>query len=269
MKKEVHRIGIGRLSGVAGLDGRDLIAQRIRKAPNDLILHVEKIGKRLVEALRPKMTAALGVDKLHVDAHAISAALDTALKDVADIQLAPDRLHVERLALVRESRIAGDHNGAPETREIGGETFRHSVDEMLLFRVAADIGERKDDDRETRRARLFWRRDRRGFGLRRLADVKRIDADRLGDVLKLFWAEIGDRRLEPPLQLAIKVLRHAEGAGCANTLQPRGDIDAGAHEVAVGLFDHVAQMRADAKFNPPVGRDARVALDHSGLHFDC
>src|ERR1700722_2397983 len=95
-----------------------------------------------------------------------------------------------------------------------------------------------------------------------------MDADGLGDVLKLFWAEIGDRRLEPALQLAIKVLRHAEGAGCANTLQPRGDIDAGAHEVAVSLFDRVAQMRADAKFNPPVGRDARVALDHSGLHFD-
>jgi hypothetical protein len=28
-------------------------------------------------------------------------------------------------------------------------------------------------------------------------------------------------------------------------------------------------MDSDAKFNPPVGRDARVALDHSGLHFDC
>ena len=28
-------------------------------------------------------------------------------------------------------------------------------------------------------------------------------------------------------------------------------------------------MGADAKFNLPAGRDARVALDHSGLHFDC
>ena len=28
-------------------------------------------------------------------------------------------------------------------------------------------------------------------------------------------------------------------------------------------------MGADAKFNPPVGRHARIALDHSGLHFDC
>ena len=53
------------------------------------------------------------------------------------------------------------------------------------------------------------------------------------------------------------------------TFQPRRDIDAVAHKIAVGLFDNVAQMRADAKFDPLIRRDARIALDHSGLHFDC
>src|ERR1700722_14522361 len=76
LKKQVHRIGIGRLFGPAGLDSRELIAERICEAPNDLILHVEKIGNRLVEALRPKMTAAFGVNELHVDAHAIPRALN-------------------------------------------------------------------------------------------------------------------------------------------------------------------------------------------------
>ena len=187
-------MGLVACSGVARLDRRELIAQRVREAPNDFVLHVEEIGKRLVEPLRPKMTAGLGVDELHVDAHAIPAALNAALEDVPDIQVAADGLHVERLALVSEGRIAGDHDGAPDTREIGRQTFRDPVDEVLLFGVAADIGERQDDDRETRRARLFRRCDRRGFRLRGLADIKRIDADRLGDVLELFWAEIAHRR---------------------------------------------------------------------------
>ena len=80
-----------------------------------------------------------------------------------------------------------------------------------------------------------------------------------------------DRRpqIKAAFELAIKVLRHRDSAGCANAFQPRGDIDAVAHKVPVGLFDHVAQMGADAKYDPSVGRDARIALDHSGLHFDC
>ena len=58
------------------------------------------------------MIAAFGVDELHVDAHAVRPALDAALEDIADIELAPDRLSVERLALVRERRIAGDDDRA-------------------------------------------------------------------------------------------------------------------------------------------------------------
>jgi hypothetical protein len=49
---------------------------------DDVILHVEEIGERLVEPLDPKMAARSCVDELHVDAHAVSAALHTALEDV-------------------------------------------------------------------------------------------------------------------------------------------------------------------------------------------
>ena len=163
LKKEIHRVGVGRLFGASRLGGGELGVQRVRQTPNDFVLHVEEIGERLVEPLRPKMTAGLGVDELHVDAHAISAALNAALEDIANIQVAADGLHVERLALVSESRVAGDHDGAPDTREIGRETLRDPVDEVLLFRVAADIGERQNNDRETRRAGFFRRRGRRGF----------------------------------------------------------------------------------------------------------
>ena len=83
---------------------------------------------------------------------------------------------------------------------------------MLLLRVAADIGERQDDDREARRGGFFGRWGRRGLRLRGLADFERIDPDRLGDVLELRRAEIGDREIEPPLDLPIGVLGETDRA---------------------------------------------------------
>ena len=47
-----------------------------------------------------------------------------------------------------------------------------------------------------------------------------------------------------------------------------GDVDAVAHEIAVGLLDDVAKVNADAKLDAPLGRQARVALDHAVLHLD-
>jgi uncharacterized membrane protein YeaQ/YmgE (transglycosylase-associated protein family) len=44
----------------------------------------------------------------------------------------------------------------------------------------------------------------------------------------------------------------------SDLLDPRSDIHAVARQTAVGLFDHIAQMSADAKFDATVHRDARV-----------
>ena len=81
-------------------------------------------------------------------------------------------------------------------------------------------------------------------------------------------AEIADREIEPPLDLPIGVLGETDRAGLGDALEPRGDIDAVAHQVAVALLDHVAKMNADAEFDAPLGRHAGVALDHAVLHFD-
>ena len=77
------------------------------------------------------------------------------------------------------------------------------------------------------------------------------------------WAEIGDREIKPPLHLTVSVLRQTDRPGVGDTFEPRGDIDAVAHQIAVALLDHVAQMDADPKLDALVGRDARVALDHA------
>ena len=107
-----------------------------------------------------------------------------------------------------------------------------------------------------------------GFACGGRADFKRIDPDRLGDVLELGRAEIGDREIEPPLDLPIGVLGQADRAGLGDALQPRGDIDAVAHQIAVALLDDVAEMNADAELDAALGRHAGVALDHAVLHLD-
>jgi hypothetical protein len=101
------------------------------------------------------MATVIGVDELDIDAHAVSAALNAALQHVADVQLAPNRLHVDRFAFVRERRIARDHDSAPNARKIGREALCNPVDEMLLLRAAADIGEGQDDHRKARRGGFF------------------------------------------------------------------------------------------------------------------
>ena len=102
-----------------------------------------------------------------------------------------------------------------------------------------------------------------GFG-----HFERIDPDRLGDVLELGRTEIIDREIKPSLDLAIGVLGETDRAGLGDAFKARGDIDAVAHEIAVALFDHVAEMHADPKFDALVRRDPNVALDHRPLDFN-
>ena len=68
--------------------------------------------------------------------------------------------------------------------------------------------------------------------------------------------------------MPIGVFRKADSAGLGDTLQSRGDIDAIAHQIAVALFDHIAEMDADAELDAALGRKAGVALDHTVLHLD-
>ena len=139
---------------------------------------------------------------------------------------------------------------------------------MLLLRVASDIGEGQDDQRQPRRGGFFGGRGRRGLRYCRRADVERIDADRLGDVLQLRRAEIADREVEPPPDLPIGVLGQTDRARLRDAFETRGDIDAVAHQVTVALLDDVPEMNADPEFDAALGRHARVALDKAVLHLN-
>ena len=136
----------------------------------------------------------------------------------------------------------------------------------------ADCGKR-----DKQRARPAHRRSPQPYGgngrprrlrWRSLSDLERIDPDRLGDVLELRRAQIVDGEIEPRFHLPIGVLRQTDGTGLGHSFQARSDIDTVAHQVAVALLDHVAEMNADAVLNPALRRKPRVALRHSILHLD-
>ncbi len=77
-----------------------------------------------------------------------------------------------------------------------------------------------------------------------------------------------DSEIEPPFDLPVGVLGQTDRARLANAFEPRGDVDAVAHQIAVGLLDDIAQMNADAEFDAALGRQAGVALDQAVLHLD-
>ena len=64
--------------------------------------------------------------------------------------------------------------------------------------------------------------------------------------------EIDHAEVKPPLDLPIGLLGKADCAGLGDALNPRRDIDAVAHEIAVGFLDDVAQMNSNAELNRPI-----------------
>ena len=97
---------------------------------------------------------------------------------------------------------------------------------------------------------------------------KRKSAHRPGDVLELLLAEIDEFFLQLVAHLLVSRARQAKPARLANPLEPRGDVDVVAHEIAVSLLDDVAQMNADSKDDALVGRETGVAVDHRALDLD-
>ena len=219
LKIKVHGVRVRGPFRAPSLGGDKLGAQRVRQTRDDLVLHVEEIGQGLVESLGPEMMAVFGVDELHVDAHAGSAALNAALEHIADVQIAADLLQVDGLALVSESGVAPDHERAANARKIGRQALRDAVDEMLLLHAASDIGERQDDHREARRA-LSVRRGGGGRGCdARRANFDRVRSHRPRDVLQRLLAEIDELGLDLAAHMLVGRARDQHAARLADRLR--------------------------------------------------
>src|SRR4029077_10413216 len=91
--------------------------------------------------------------------------------------------------------------------------------------------------------------------------------DRTGDVLDFLRAEV----LEGKAQLVQHLIAHdpadADPAGIGQRFQSRRDVNAITEDI-VAVDDDVADVDADAKVEPLVGGNTRVALGHAALHFN-
>ena len=93
------------------------------------------------------MRAGGRVDQLSGDPHPPAGFAHRAFEHIAHAKLSPDLLHIDGLALVSETRIAGDDEQPADAGEGGDDVLDHAVDEIFLLRIAAHIGERQHRDR--------------------------------------------------------------------------------------------------------------------------
>ena len=76
-----------------------------------------------------------------------------------------------------------------------------------------------------------------------------------------------EREAELVQDLVAHDAAHADSSRLCNSLYPRRDVDTIAKYV-VAVDDDVANIDTDAKFDPLVGSERRIAFSHSTLHID-
>src|SRR5665811_2077064 len=111
-----------RFFGLAQLDlkrGYDLA--------REFVLHGENIGEVTIEAVGPDMRTALCVDELAGNADAVARLAHPTSQPVTHAEFAADPLHVDRLALVGEARVAGDDVQLRQLRKIGDDVLADTV----------------------------------------------------------------------------------------------------------------------------------------------
>src|ERR1700751_4496078 len=95
-----------------------------------------------------------------------------------------------------------------------------------------------------------------------------IDSYRARDVLERLLAEIDKGLVKAVARVLISCPGEDYSTWLAHAFEPRGGIDAIAHQIAVALLYDVAKVDADAELDAAFGRETSVALDHAGLHLD-
>ena len=146
---KIPRVQIaGRLApAVKILRGIDLRLDRADDGVGDLVLHGEYVEQVAVIMFRPDMTAGRGVVELRGDTHAIADLSYATFDDIAHAEFDCDLLHVHRLALVGERRVAGDHEEPAQFRKPGDDVLADPVGKILLFLITAHVVERQHGNR--------------------------------------------------------------------------------------------------------------------------
>src|SRR6266478_3319530 len=114
------------------------------------------------------MRAAEGIDQLPGDAHPRSRFANRALENIAHAELAPDLLHIDRLALVGKARIVGDDEEPADPRQRGERCRAGAADAQrpgdVFEALLANVGELGLDFAAHLTKSVFGDADAAGFG---------------------------------------------------------------------------------------------------------
>ena len=108
---------------------------------------IAKIPPSAVVSLGPDVPARRRLDELGCDSHAIARFAHAALDHVADPQLTPICLISTALPLNLKAEFRAMTKQLAESRQLGNDILRDAVAEILLFRIAAHVGEGQDRNR--------------------------------------------------------------------------------------------------------------------------
>ena len=93
------------------------------------------------------MRGVLPGDQLRDDPHTVAAAAHAALQNVAHAQFRAHLPDADRVMPVGEAGVPGDYQQRAVARQLSDDLIGQPVGEILLLRIAAQVGERQDGDR--------------------------------------------------------------------------------------------------------------------------
>src|SRR5262249_20118282 len=156
-----------------------------------------------------------------------------------------------------------DHEKLPEARQRRDDLLDNAIGEILLLWVAAHILKGKHSN-----GWLVGEREGRSPACgSSIARPHPIHTDRPRDVLELLLPCVLEEDVEFSLDVFQPSARHANATGLSKTFQTCRHVNAVPEDVAT-VDDYVANIDADAKFNPLFVRHIRVTLGHIALDIE-
>ena len=134
---EIPRVGIDRifLLDAAADILEELEVECPSESAGDLPLRFGEVPVLGLKPCSPNVRAAVGGDQLRIDVNLLAGPPHAAFEDIADTEVAPDLLHVDRFALVGERRAAGYYNASGNLRQVGCQIIGDRVGEIFLLRI--------------------------------------------------------------------------------------------------------------------------------------
>jgi hypothetical protein len=158
-------------------------------------------------------------------------------------------------------------------RQLCYDIVSNAVGEILLLRIAAQVGERQHRDRRLVRQRQRFARTMHkgpfvGLVFGRPVGSPHEHIHRLRDVLQIERPPRLECQIEPASDMLVHRAGDRHGAGRALGLQPCRHVHTVTVHVAA-IHDHVANVNADAKPDASVGRLFAIMVGHLLLYLHC